>query len=87
MSGQFEMTIDDVFLIGKHTVFVGKICGGSDRIKKCECELMIDNEVVDRITIEDEDLFSRDARSLRTLERVEFDRSQLEAHECKLVCR
>ena len=87
MSEQFEMAIDDVFRIGKHTVFVGKIRGGSDRIKRCECELMIDDEVVARITIEDEDLFSKDARSLRTLERVAFDRSKLEGHECKLVCR
>jgi hypothetical protein len=87
MSNSFQMSVKDVFRIGKHTVFVGPVEGASGRITRCRCDLVAGGELVlQGMTIEDEDLFTKDEHSLRTLDDVDIDRSVLERGECKLVC-
>lgn len=87
MSNSFQMLVKDVFRIGKHTVFVGPVEGASERITRCRCDLIAGGKlVVQGMTIESEDLFTKDEHSLRTLDSVEIDRSVLERGDCKLVC-
>jgi hypothetical protein len=87
MSNSFQMSVKDVFRIGKHTVFVGPVEGASGRITRCKCDLVAGGELVlHGVTIEHEDLFTKDEHSLRTLDEVDIDRSVLKRSECRLVC-
>jgi hypothetical protein len=85
MNESFRMIVEDVFKIGRHTVFVGKIDGPTKTIGKCYCNLRCNGEIVlEGLEIEGEDLFRPDYMSVRTLSHVDIERACIEDGKCFL---
>ena len=87
----FNLRVTNIFNFSNgHTVIVGEIIGNANLIRKCTCELRINNMVKQVINIEGENIVKKidptnKLRSLTTLENVELTKEEAQSGKWELV--
>ncbi len=80
------MEVDDVYRIGKYTVFVGMIHGLDGLVEACVADLYVDGDLVASINIEGEDFFRYPLRAVRTQDVVSNIHHESLVNKSILLC-
>jgi len=88
---KFEMQVLNIFRLSDgRTILGGRIAGHFELIRRCDCELLSDDGIRQRLNLEGEQIVKKvsanDLRALATSEDVMLTEEEAQSGQWRLVC-